>query len=92
MVRAFEYETYLKVKAEIEKYGKDKILEKLKEDPKYVPVTIGDWSGEKEFITINSAAKYCKVSHQTLKYSFLTKQTKLVRKKGGEKESTITWK
>ena len=51
MVGAFEYETYVKVKADIEKYGEDKILEKLREDPKYVPVTVGDWSGEKEFIT-----------------------------------------
>ena len=92
MVTLKEYEAYLKVKRFIDGHDESEIILRLMGEKKYVPLIIksGDADPIKYYST-SAAARHCGVTKQTLDYAHKHRCSRIVRRKGGDKEFRITW-
>ena len=91
MVTLKEYEAYLRVKRIIDSCDEAEIISKLNNERNYTPMTIEPEgiSPTKCYSTF-AAAKHCGVTKQTLDYAHRNR-CRIVMRKGGVKEFTITW-
>ena len=92
MVTLKEYEAYLKVKRFIDGHDEAEIISKLINERNYVPLIIeSDDADLIKYYSTSEAAKYCGVTKQMLDYTHRNRCTRIVRRKGGVKESRLTW-
>ena len=92
MVTLKEYEAYLKVKRFINGHVEAEIISRLINESNYVPLIIeSDDADPIKYYSTSAAAKHCGVTKQTLDYAHRNRCTKIVRRKGGVKEFSITW-
>ena len=92
MVTLKEYEAYLKVKRLIDGHDEAKIISRLMDDTKYVPLIIeSDGTDPIKYYSTSAAARHCGVTQQKLDYAHRNRCTRIVRRKGGVKEFRITW-
>ena len=88
MVTVKEYEAYLKVKRFIDGHNESEIISRLMSDNKYVPLIIKSYDADPiKCYSTSAAAKHCGVTIQTLDYAHRNRCTRIVRRKGGVKDS-----
>ena len=92
MVTLKEYEAYLKVKRFINSHDEAEIISRLINESNYVCLIIeSDGTDPIKYYSTSAAAKYCRVTKQTLDYAHRNRCTRIVRRKGGVKEFRIKW-
>ena len=92
MVSLKEYEAYLRVKRIIDSCDEAEIISRLMSDNKYVPLIIkSDDADPIKYYSTSAAAKHCGVTKEMLDYAHRNRCKRIVRRKGGVKEFTITW-
>ena len=93
MVTLKEYKAIqIKVKRFIDGHNEAEIILRLMGDNKYVPLIIkSDDADPIKYYSTSAAARHCGVTEQTLDYAHRNRGTRIVRRKGGVKESRITW-
>ena len=70
MVTLKEHEAYLKVKRFIDGCDEAEIISRLTNDSNYVPLFIeSDGTNPIKYYSTSAAAKYCRVTKQTLDYT-----------------------
>ena len=94
MVTLKEYEAYLRIKRIIDSCDEAEIISKLSNERNYTPMII-EWEviSPTKYYSTSAAAKHCGVTKQTLDYAHRNRCTKIVRRKGGDKEIgfRLTW-
>ena len=92
MVTLKEHEAYLKVKRFIDGHDEAEIISRLINERNYVPLIIESDDADliKNYST-SAAAKHCGVTKQMLDYAHRNRCMRIVRRKGGVKEFTLTW-
>ena len=92
MVTLKEYEAYLKVKRFINGHDEAEIISRVINESNYVPLIIeSDDADPIKYYSTSAAARHCGVTKQMLDYAHRNRCTRIVRRKGGDKEFRIKW-
>ena len=92
MVTLKECEAYLKVKRFIDGHDEAEIILRLINESNYIPLIIeSDGTDPIKYYSTSATAKYCRVTKQTLDYTYRNRCTRIVRRKGEVKEFRIMW-